>query len=108
MIMPGQYVKVPAGVHGAQEGEVVTVISTDMQDDKYRSVFVQTAGGNIVRIMPQVVGVPEIVVSCYVSYNHYDHGFEVVHEGGHLDAHCPAKDVLARDLDMLEAEASHP
>ena len=108
MIRPGQYIAIPAGVDDVEAGTPATVVSTDMQDDKYISIFVQTAGGRHLRIMPQVVGVPEILCGCYVSYNHYDHAFEVVHEGGHLDAHCPGRDLLERELDMAIAEESHP
>ncbi len=45
---------------------------------------------------------------CYVAYNGYDHAFEIVHQGQHLDAHCPASKHLERELDMAVAEESHP
>lgn len=41
---------------------------------------------------------------CYVAYNGYDNAFEIVHQGDHLDEHCPARDALERELDMAIAE----
>ena len=108
MILSGQYIAVPAGVVGSPAGALATVVSTDVQDGRYVSIDAQLLSGRLVQIMPQEVGIHEVIATCYVSWNGYDRAYDITHECGQLDAHCPARELLERDLADAEAEALHP